>query len=99
MGILMSNETTVNTTMQQPDERMPDYERTLGFWDLFFISVGVIIGSGVLVFTGRGIAQTGRSVCLAYIGAAVWVVCTAIPTFLMCSCIRLIGGGYTQCNL
>ena len=95
----MSNETTVNTTMQQPDERMPDYERTLGFWDLFFISVGVIIGSGVLVFTGRGIAQTGRSVCLAYIGAAVWVVCTAIPTFLMCSCIRLIGGGYTQCNL
>ena len=60
----MSNETTVNTTMQQPDERMPDYERTLGFWDLFFISVGVIIGSGVLVFTGRGIAQTGRSVCL-----------------------------------
>ena len=94
----MSNETTVNTNANI-DERMPDYERTLGFWDLFFISVGVIIGSGVLVFTGRGIAQTGRSVCLAYVGAAVWVVCTAIPTFLMCSCIRLIGGGYTQCNL
>ena len=93
----MSNETTVNTAAQQ--EHMPDYNRTLGFWDLFFIAVGVIIGSGVLVFTGRGIAQTGRSVCLAYIGAAVWVVCTAIPTFLMCSCIRLIGGAYTQCNL
>ena len=93
----MSNETTVNTAAQQ--EHMPDYNRTLGFWDLFFIAVGIIIGSGVLVFTGRGIAQTGRSVCLAYLGAAVWVVCTAIPTFLMCSCIRLIGGAYTQCNL
>ena len=93
----MSNETTVNTAAQQ--EHMPDYKRTLGFWDLFSISVGIIVGSGVLVFTGRGIAQTGRSVCLAYLGAAVWVVCTAIPTFLMCSCIRLIGGAYTQCNL
>ena len=93
----MSNETTVNTAAQQ--EHMPDYNRTLGFWDLFFISVGIIVGSGVLVITGRGIAQTGRSVCLAYLGAAVWVVCTAIPTFLMCSCIRLIGGAYTQCNL
>ena len=93
----MSNETTVNTAAQQ--EHMPDYNRTLGFWDLFFIAVGIIIGSGVLVFTGRGIAQTGRSVCLAYLGAAVWVVCTAIPTFLMCSCIRLMGGAYTQCNL
>ena len=93
----MSTETTVNTAAQQ--EHMPDYKRTLGFWDLFSISVGIIVGSGVLVFTGRGIAQTGRSVCLAYLGAAVWVVCTAIPTFLMCSCIRLIGGAYTQCNL
>ena len=93
----MSNETVVNTAAQQ--EHMPDYKRTLGFWDLFSISVGIIVGSGVLVFTGRGIAQTGRSVCLAYLGAAVWVVCTAIPTFLMCSCIRLIGGAYTQCNL
>ena len=93
----MSNETAVNTAAQQ--EHMPDYKRTLGFWDLFSISVGIIVGSGVLVFTGRGIAQTGRSVCLAYLGAAVWVVCTAIPTFLMCSCIRLIGGAYTQCNL
>ena len=93
----MSNESAAAAT--QNNEHMPDYKRTLGFWDLFSIATGIIIGSGVLVFTGRGIAQTGRSVCLAYLGAAVWVVCTAIPTFLMCSCIRLIGGAYTQCNL
>ncbi|MBQ3076652.1 MAG: amino acid permease [Clostridia bacterium] len=80
-------------------ESMPDYKRTLGFWDLFSISVGIIIGSGVLVFTGRAIAITGRSVCLAYLGACAWVICTAAPTILMCSVIRLLGGGYTQANL
>ena len=94
----MSNETAVNTSAQN-NAHMPDYKRTLGFWDLFSISVGVIVGSGVLVFTGRGIAGTGRSICLAYLGAAVWVICMGVPTILMCSCIRLIGGGYTQCNL
>ena len=92
----MSNEPNTTAVAQ---EHMPDYKRTLGFWDLFSISVGIIIGSGVLVFTGRAIAITGRSVCLAYLGACVWVVCTAMPTILMCSVIRLLGGGYTQCNL
>jgi len=80
-------------------ESLPDYKRTLGFWDLFSISVGIIVGSGVLVFTGRAIAITGRSVCLAYLLACVWVVCTALPTILMCSVIRLLGGAYTQSNL
>lgn len=96
----MSNEVNTSPAVHADhDERMPDYNRTLGFWDLFSISVGIIVGSGVLVFTGRAIAITGRSVCLAYLGACVWVVCTAMPTILMCSVIRLLGGGYTQCNL
>ena len=93
----MSNETAVNTAAK--NEHMPDYKRTLGFWDLFSIATGIIVGSGVLVFTGRGIAGTGRSICIAYLGAALWVVCMGIPTILMCSCIRLIGGTYTQSNI
>jgi len=79
--------------------RMPDYNRTLGFWDLFFIAVGVIIGSGIMVMTGRAIGMTGRSVCIAYVGSAIWVICMGVPTILMCSCIRLLGGGYTQANI
>ena len=67
----MSNESAAAT---QNNEHMPDYKRTLGFWDLFSIATGIIIGSGVLVFTGRGIAGTGRSICVAYLGAAVWVI-------------------------
>ena len=93
----MSNESAAAAATQ--NEHMPDYKRTLGFWDLFSIATGIIIGSGVLVFTGRGIAQTGRSICVAYLGAAVWVICMGIPTILMCSCIRLLGGTYTQSNL
>ena len=93
----MSNEQTVQSTERKETEI--SYNQTLGFWDLFFIAVGTIIGSGIMVMTGRAIAMTGRSVAFAYVGSAIWVICLGIPTVLMTSCIRLLGGAYTQFNL
>ena len=93
----MSNENMPNVTAQKETEI--SYNQTLGFWDLFFIAVGTIIGSGIMVMTGRAIAMTGRSVAFAYVGSAIWVICMGVPTVLMTSCIRLLGGGYTQFNL
>ena len=45
----MSNETAVNTAAK--NEHMPDYKRTLGFWDLFSIATGIIVGLGADVYT------------------------------------------------
>ena len=94
----MANESSIAQNPQQP-ETLPDYKRVLSFWDLFFISTGLIVGSGVMIFTGQAIGMTGRSVSLAYIGASVWVIFMGIPTILLSSCIRLIGGQYTQSNI
>ena len=94
----MANESSAPQNSQNP-ESLPDYKRVLSFWDLFFISTGLIVGSGVMIFTGEAIGITGRSVSLAYIGAAVWVIFMGIPTILLSSCIRLIGGQYTQSNI
>ena len=91
----MANESSVAQNSPQA-ETLPDYKRVLSFWDLFFISTGLIVGSGVMIFTGQAIGMTGRSVSLAYIGAAIWVIFMGIPTILLSSCIRLIGGQYTK---
>jgi len=78
---------------------VPEYVQNLGFFDLFCIAVGVIIGSGIMTMTTRAIGMTGRSVVLAFMMASVYVIATSIPTILLTSCIRLIGGAYTQFSL
>ena len=57
----MANESSSPQNSQNP-ESLPDYKRVLSFWDLFFISTGLIVGSGVMIFTGEAIGITGRSV-------------------------------------
>ena len=94
----MSSESSAMHSNRQTGD-LPDYKRVLSFWVLFFISVGVIVGSGVMIFTGRAIGMTGRSICLAYLGASIWVICMGVPIILLSSCIRLIGGQYTQSNI
>lgn len=73
-----------------------DLRRELGFKELMGIACGQIIGSGIMVLVGIGIGMTGRSVNLAFILAAVFVIILSIPTLFMTSCIRLRGGEYTQ---
>jgi len=41
-------------------------KRTLGFWDLMGISVGQIIGAGIMSSTGIALGMTGTGVVLAY---------------------------------
>ena len=48
--------------------------RVLGFWDVFFIAVGQIIGAGVVTLTGIAIGMTGPSIVLAYLLSAVLVI-------------------------
>lgn len=73
-----------------------DLRRELGFKDLMGIACGQIIGSGIMVLVGIGIGMTGRSVNLAFILAAIFVIILSVPTLFMTSCIRLRGGEYTQ---
>ncbi|QAT42994.1 APC family permease [Aminipila luticellarii] len=73
-----------------------DLRRDLGRKELFGIATGQVIGAGIMVLVGMGIQMTGRSVSLAFVLSAVWVVLLSIPWIFISSCIRLRGGEYTQ---
>ena len=52
-------------------------KKLLGFWDLMSISLGQIIGTGVVVLTGVSISMTGYGAPWAFLLALAIV---AIPT-------------------
>ena len=57
-------------------------KRSLGFWDVFFIAVGQIIGAGVIALTGIAIGMTGPGVVLAYLASAVLVIVVIQTAYL-----------------
>jgi len=71
-------------------------KRNLGKLDLFGIAIGQVVGSGIMVLVGIGISMTGRSVNLAFVLSALWVILMSIPWIFISSCVRLRGGEYTQ---
>ena len=73
-----------------------DLKRTLKFMDLMSIAVGQIIGAGVMVMSISALQMTGRSVNIAFVIAAFFTVCGAVPVVFFSSVVRLRGGTYTQ---
>lgn len=73
----------------------PNNKNLLGFWDLLSISLGQIIGTGVVVLTGISISMTGYGAPWAFLLALAIV---AIPTICIASlgsAIPATGGNYT----
>jgi APA family basic amino acid/polyamine antiporter len=70
-------------------------QKLLGFWDLMGLSLGQIIGTGVVVLTGISISMTGQGAPWAFVLALAIV---AIPTLCIAalgSAIPNTGGNYT----
>ncbi|MEH7224722.1 amino acid permease [Bacillus sp. JJ1566] len=76
-----------------------DLKRVLGRGDLMGIAVGQIIGAGIFALTGVAIAMTGKSVNIAFMVAAVFVIIIALTQILISGTVRLRGGFYTQAAL
>ena len=68
--------------------------RVLGFWDVFFIAVGQIIGAGAVALTGVAIGMTGPGVVWAYICAAILILITNILAMVAGSALPVIGAYY-----
>lgn len=72
-----------------------DGKKLLGFWDLMSISLGQIIGTGIVVLTGISISMTGYGTPWAFL-LALGIV--AIPTVCIAalgSAVPSTGGNYT----
>lgn len=83
----MAEEKTMATTA--------DLNRCLGKKELYSISFGHIIGSGIFALVGVGIAMTGKSVFLGMLISVVIVLMQALPLILMSGTVRLRGGFYS----
>jgi len=85
------------TTRAAPTTR--DLKRVLGFGDLMSVSIGQIIGAGIMSLLGVAIAMTGRSAVFSFLIAAVLIIISIWPTIIMSGTVRMRGGVYTQAAL
>ncbi len=72
-----------------------ELKRVLGLGDLMGIGVGQIIGSGIMALTGITIALTGAGTPLAFLVAAVLVICPNMVLAVLGSAVPATGGMYT----
>jgi len=81
--------------MSEAKSKKPAQKILLGFWDLLSISLGQVIGTGVVVLTGIAIGMTGHGTPWAFIfGLAI----VAMPTLCIAalgSAVPSTGGNYT----
>lgn len=68
--------------------------RVLGFWDVFFIAVGQIIGAGVVTLTGIAIGMTGPSIVFAYMLSAVLVIAATVLIIMAGTTLPATGAYY-----
>ena len=71
-------------------------KRGLTLWALVAIAVGQVVGAGIITTTGLAIAQTGRSVWIAYALAVFFGFVWILPTVFFSSIARYKGGAFTQ---
>ncbi|MCI8539231.1 MAG: APC family permease [Oscillospiraceae bacterium] len=69
--------------------------KQLGFIDCMGIGIGQIIGSGIMVLTGVVVGVTGHGTPLAFILAALLVICTMASAVVLSSAVPSNGGGYS----
>ena len=73
-----------------------DLKRVLGRKELLTMSIGQIIGAGIFSMVGLGIGWTGKSIWIAFVLAAVYIIIAAIPSIIIGGTVRVRGGEYTQ---
>lgn len=72
--------------------------RNLGFWDLMAISVGQIIGAGIMSSTGVAIGMTGTGVVLAFLISPLLTIISIFPVAILSSAVPTTGGPYRYCS-
>lgn len=72
--------------------------RNLSFWDLMAISVGQIIGAGIMSTTGVAIGMTGTGVVLAFLLSPLLTTISIFPSTVLGSAVPATGGPYRYCS-
>ena len=69
--------------------------KKLGFWSLFAIALGNVVGSGIVTLVGQAMEVTGLSAWLSYGVTVILGFFTILPFIFIGSAVILRGGEYT----
>ena len=75
-----------------------ELRKSLGFWDVFSIALGQVIGSGIMVLIGIGIEFTAYAIPFAFVLSACLSVIKQLPVAFMGSAMPATGGLYVYCK-
>jgi len=75
-----------------------ELRKSLGFWDVFAIALGQVIGSGIMVLIGIGIEFTAYAIPFAFVLSACLSVIKQLPVAFMGSAMPATGGLYVYCK-
>lgn len=71
--------------------------KKMGFFDLFTMGLGYVIGSGIFAMLPLAMGMTGKSISLAcLVGAVLCLLSTCVPAIFLSSAVDLSGGTYSQ---
>ena len=73
-------------------------KKSLGFWDVFSLALGQVIGSGIMVLIGIGIEFTAYAIPFAFVLSACLSIIKQIPVAVLGSAIPATGGLYVYCK-
>ncbi len=75
-----------------------ELKRDLGFWDVFSLALGQIIGGGIMVLVGIAIGYTAYAVPIAFILSASLSLIKQFPVAFLGSAMPATGGLYVYCK-
>ncbi len=77
-----------------PNAEGLNMRRTLGLWDLIFLGIGSIMGTGVFVLTGKAAVHAGPGVMLSFVVAALCAGLSAMCYAEMAGMLPVSGSAY-----
>lgn len=75
-----------------------ELRKSLGFFDVFAIALGQVIGSGIMVLIGIGIEFTAYAIPFAFVLSATLSIIKQLPVAFMGSAMPATGGLYVYCK-
>ena len=85
----------VGSLVGETHESGHELKRAVGPWSLMALGVGAIVGTGIFVVVGEGLARAGPAVIISFMVAAVVCLFSALSYAELASSIPVAGSAYT----
>jgi basic amino acid/polyamine antiporter, APA family len=85
----------VGSLVEETHESGHELKRAVGPWSLMALGVGAIVGTGIFVVVGEGLARAGPAVIISFMVAAVVCLFSALSYAELASSIPVAGSAYT----